>query len=179
MTATEPWEPLPDESPEAAEAFIAYRDMGNERTTRGVAQQLSKSGQLIRRWSSQHGWVQRVALYDLELDRKRRKAAEAELESMAKRHAQIAAAATMKVAARVQSMNPDEIPASQVGTTLRQLVDVERLSRGASTSHVEVSGGLTTSTEWADMRELLVRALAPHPEALADVLAVLSPGSAT
>lgn len=45
------WERQPGESAQAYEAFAIYRDMGSNRSLRVVAEQLSKSDTLIKRWS--------------------------------------------------------------------------------------------------------------------------------
>ncbi len=67
---TKPWEQQQGESAKAFEAFKVYLDMGSERSLREVAGKLNKSLTLIGRWSSTHGWVDRVAEYDADLQRK-------------------------------------------------------------------------------------------------------------
>ena len=47
-----PWERQFNESRKAFEAFCVYRDMGPARSGEKVARELSKSAQLIRRWSA-------------------------------------------------------------------------------------------------------------------------------
>lgn len=64
-----PWERQPDEGDAAWEAFRTYRDMGATRSTAKVAQQLSKSKQLMDRWSGAHAWVVRARGYDGHVDR--------------------------------------------------------------------------------------------------------------
>jgi hypothetical protein len=56
-----PWVRRDDESSPAYDAFRAYMSCRN---TRKVALELSKSDAIIRRWSSQHDWVERVRAYD-------------------------------------------------------------------------------------------------------------------
>lgn len=60
-----PWGRRDDESIKAFEAFIKYRDMGVQRTLKQVAQDLSKSLQFIKEWSSRHEWVERVEAWDI------------------------------------------------------------------------------------------------------------------
>lgn len=60
------WERRQGESAKAYQAFVIYRDLGAERSTSKVAQKLSKSEQLIRRWSAKHEWQQRVEAWDAE-----------------------------------------------------------------------------------------------------------------
>ena len=66
----QPWEQQPDESFQAFEAFVTYRDMPRaERSIRAVAQKLGKSATLIAKWSSAHAWGQRCREYDRDQDR--------------------------------------------------------------------------------------------------------------
>lgn len=56
-----------DESAQAYEAAQAYFKMGADRSLDHVAEKLSKSSQLMKRWSAQHDWVERARAYDAEL----------------------------------------------------------------------------------------------------------------
>lgn len=64
MVDLDPWDRQPRESSKAYEAFVIYRDMGADRTTRSTAEALTKSETLIKEWSSKHGWVERAAAWD-------------------------------------------------------------------------------------------------------------------
>lgn len=70
---------LPSESAKAYAAFKMYAEMGSERSTNRVARKLAKSGQLIRRWSAKHMWVERVVEFDARLDRTAKEAEEQRL----------------------------------------------------------------------------------------------------
>ena len=72
------WEQIEWESPQAYEAFCAYRDLGAARNVRAVGQKLGKSRALMERWSSAHDWVGRAAEYDRYLENEARRAREAE-----------------------------------------------------------------------------------------------------
>jgi hypothetical protein len=74
-----PFEQLPAESARAYAAFIAYRDMGPQRSVRDVAQKLDKSVTVIGRWSTQHNWVERARSYDAAMDARARQATEQEV----------------------------------------------------------------------------------------------------
>jgi hypothetical protein len=54
-------EPLENEGTKPYAAFRAYVEMGDNRSTGKVARQLSKSRQLITRWSSKFRWQERIA----------------------------------------------------------------------------------------------------------------------
>lgn len=83
--ANELWERQDNEGGKAYEAFCVYRDMGLDRTTRKVAAVLSKSEQLIRRWSAAHEWVKRAGAWDAEQDRIARIQQTKEIQAMRKR----------------------------------------------------------------------------------------------
>ena len=57
------------ESGQAWEAFRTFRDLGESRTLKAVAQELHKSYTLIRRWRNNYEWDKRVRAYDNELQR--------------------------------------------------------------------------------------------------------------
>lgn len=59
-----PWDRQPGESAKAYQAFLTYRDQGEDRSIRAVAQVLNKSGALIGRWSGANDWVSRAAAWD-------------------------------------------------------------------------------------------------------------------
>ena len=54
----------PTESARAYQAFNLYCSLGPARSCEQVAQKCTKSSSLIRRWSAQHAWVERAAVYD-------------------------------------------------------------------------------------------------------------------
>ena len=62
--ATPDWGRLQNETEEAFEAFVLYRDMPVPRTQAAVAEQLGKSRSLISRWSAKHQWVRRADAAD-------------------------------------------------------------------------------------------------------------------
>jgi hypothetical protein len=57
-------EQLPTESAKAYAAFVAYCEMGSQRSLEKVCQQYAKSIPVLKRWSAQHRWQERVRQYD-------------------------------------------------------------------------------------------------------------------
>lgn len=83
---SEVWQRQPNETAIAYKAFGVYRDMGAERSLSKVREKLGrKSGyeRQLQEWSSQHGWVERAAAYDRQLEE--RMAAEFEESLIARR----------------------------------------------------------------------------------------------
>ncbi len=70
------WEQQQFDTVKSFQAFAIYRDLKEERSTAKVAKELSKSWELIQRWSRLHNWVQRAADYDAYLDSQFRAIAE-------------------------------------------------------------------------------------------------------
>jgi hypothetical protein len=66
------YEQLHDETPRAWEAFRVYRDMGVQRSQEKVCRELGKSGGTISKWSLRYKWSERVKVYDLDQEAKRR-----------------------------------------------------------------------------------------------------------
>ena len=87
---TKPWERQEGESVKAYEAFQCYLNLGETRSQRLVSEQLSKSRQLISRWSANHQWVERVAAYENDLQRQAHAEAVKKARQMADRHISIA-----------------------------------------------------------------------------------------
>ncbi len=72
-----PFEQLPKESAKAFAAFSEYLNLGPERSLASVARKLSKSGQLLKRWSARYDWPARVQAQAAHLARIEREAIEA------------------------------------------------------------------------------------------------------
>lgn len=64
MDDVKPWDRQPGETSKAYAAFCVYRDQGEDRTVRTVAEALAKSDNLIKGWSSKNNWVARAAAWD-------------------------------------------------------------------------------------------------------------------
>ena len=58
------WDRQPTEPMKAYRAFTVYRDLGEQRTLKQAARNMSRSATLLRHWSALHGWVARCAAYD-------------------------------------------------------------------------------------------------------------------
>ena len=80
-----PWDPQAGESAQAFAAFVAYRDLGPERSIDAVVRELDKSRTLIGRWSGRWKWVKRAQAYDAHLDEIKRKAHESAIANKARR----------------------------------------------------------------------------------------------
>lgn len=65
----QPWEQQPTETARAYQGFLAYRDVGPDRSIAETARQLGKSAPLLYRWSRQHRWAERSYAWDLECRR--------------------------------------------------------------------------------------------------------------
>lgn len=141
----QPWERQPGESAKAYEAFSMYRDMGLQRSLRQVAAQLQKSETLIGRWSGTHRWVDRVAAFDIEQDRRAQEIAQKEqakaIRDMRKRHADVAHAMILKAAKALQRIPEDEIKAQDISRMVDVASKLERISRGDVGEVVEERDG--------------------------------------
>ena len=79
-----PWQRRKGESRKAYAAFLAYRDLGPDRSLSRVAEALGKQLSLMKRWSAKHEWVWRAEAWDqarrVEADETSRRAREAAYE---------------------------------------------------------------------------------------------------
>ncbi len=67
LVVSRPFDQKPNESAKAFAAFNAYLQLGAQRSTQAVANQLQKSEQLIRRWCTKYAWVERANAYEKHL----------------------------------------------------------------------------------------------------------------
>lgn len=180
---TDPWERQEGEGDERFEAFVMYRDLGHERTIRRVATELDKSRTLIGRWSSEDGWIGRVAAWEAFRDKVRREAHLDEVREMSKRQAQHAQAIQQlmisgPVQALLEKMNDgtatlefSTLPAAKlvgivadVARIFPAIVNVERLARGEPTEITAGRWDVGSSLLEEEARK--VRELAENDDAL-------------
>lgn len=126
----QPWELMEGETAKPFEAFCIYRDLGPGRSISQVAEKLSKSEQLIKRWCAGYDWVKRATAWDAEQDRIARKAQVDEIIKMRKRHAQIAQKALDKISAALDTVNPEAMTNADIARLMSEASKLERISRG-------------------------------------------------
>lgn len=124
-----PWERQKKESEKAYEAFLVYRDLGAKRTFAAVAEQLQKSGSLIRRWKDRWEWTERVRAYDNELEKEARAKAVSDRKKMAERHIGIAAQLQKKALEALACLSVEEMSPRDIREFLKMATDLERLNR--------------------------------------------------
>jgi hypothetical protein len=66
-----PWEREPEESKEAYDSFLIYRNLGRNRSLESACQKSAGSVPLLKRWSKQWKWVSRALAWDDFLQRAR------------------------------------------------------------------------------------------------------------
>lgn len=161
-----PWERQKGESRQAFQAFAIYRDMGPARSLQKVAQQLSKSLALMKRWSEKWSWVARAQAWDDEQDRIAREAQQKEIEEMNRRHAQEAMALQRKAVEALKALAPEDLRPRDVLAFFVDAAKLERLARGMSTEHVEHGGELEVKQEH-EYKYNIIHEILADPEALA------------
>ena len=129
---TKVWERQKDESAQAFEAFVLYRDMGTERSIRAVSQKLGKSKTLIERWSREKSWVERVRAWDNYLQKEAQKVAIKKVRDMNTRHANMACMIQKAAMAALQKWGPDMVTPKNFSAIVKLATELERQSRTAS-----------------------------------------------
>jgi hypothetical protein len=140
------WDKQDGETTPAWQAFRTYRDMGEERSFHKVAEKLSKSDTLMKRWASRWKWVVRVSAWDEHVDKRRQEATITKQEEMARRHVQIgqgmqgiAAAKLVEYQKRIQSgQTLDDIGPRDAVALADAGVKLERLVQGEPTERIDV-----------------------------------------
>lgn len=126
---TKPWERQEGESVKAYEAFQCYLNLGETRSQRLVSEQLSKSRQLISRWSANYQWVERVAAYENDLQRQAHAEAVKKARQMADRHISIAMKMQQKALQALKEMDPRDIDPKNLVAFIREATKLESENR--------------------------------------------------
>jgi hypothetical protein len=146
------WERQSGESTQAFEAFVTYRDLGDDRSHAMVAQQLGKSKTMIDRWGKRWGWQARIVAYDNYVDEKRRKALEKERLGMRERHVNLSVALQSQVAQRlnqlVQSQEILKMGPVEMAKVMEVTAKIEREARGLPGSVTEQAHSLAANDEF-------------------------------
>ena len=144
MAEAKPWERQEKETVKQFEAFCKYRDLDKKtRSLQQVSKALSKSETLIKRWSAQNNWVERVAAWEDEQDRILRIELTRDIGAMRKRHTDLASAMLVKAALALQKIPADEIKASDISRMVETATKLERISRGDVGDVIEERDGGT------------------------------------
>ena len=123
------WERLEGESAKAYKAFQVYLNLGETRSQRLVSEQLSKSRQLISRWSANYQWVKRVAAYENDIQRQAHAEAVKKARQMANRHISIAMKMQQKALEALKEMDPQDIDPKNLVAFIREATKLERENR--------------------------------------------------
>ncbi|MBM9505277.1 hypothetical protein [Actinacidiphila acididurans] len=146
----EPWERHDGESPQAFEAFAAYRDLGPARSVTKVARELGKSRTLLSRWSRQYAWVIRAGAYDREQDRLFLAEQHQARRDIARRHAKLAQAFLGKAVVRLQNLDPRELTPGELLRYFQVAAEIERRAVGEEPTTADAADG----AESADVEAL-------------------------
>lgn len=115
---TRPWDRQPGETSKAYDAFVAYRDMGGDRSYAKVARQLGKSTTLLDRWGRQNDWPSRTAAWDSMPGRAVQEAYEDMAKSIAEQHRRVATKLMAKLEANVDLLPEGSDPSMRFSTAL-------------------------------------------------------------
>jgi hypothetical protein len=135
----QPWERLPNESPQAFQAFAIYRDMGAERSLAKVAQQTGKSKALMDRWSARDHWVMRADSWDVESDRVHRAYLVAHRRDVDRRQLRLAGVMQSKIVEALNALDVKKLTPRDIAYWLDVTTKVQRAALGLG-DKMELSG---------------------------------------
>lgn len=134
MAEKKVWDRLDNETTKQYEAFCVYRDMGQDRSLRAVAEKLNKSETLMGRWSGKNQWVERSTAWDDEKERIEREIAQKEqikaIRAMRKRQAESGYALQIKGLKGLEKLPLDELSAQDIVKLVVEGAKLERIGRG-------------------------------------------------
>lgn len=145
IASEKPWERQAKESVQAYEAFSLYLEMGAERSLRKVAQKLSKSDTLIKRWSSQWSWQSRSREYDADQRRIAYNARKKEIVGMQERQSQLGVLMQNKALKALKSLDFSELTPIELLKFLTEGAKLERLSRDNTKEAEEAAESASSS----------------------------------
>lgn len=128
MTKPKPiWHQQEKESIKAFEAFVIYCELPyvqkESRSCARVGDELGKSEDLIKRWSRNHNWQERIRAYDAMMTDKRQQVTERvykdDVLQMHERHKTVARTLVAKVIARLNSMTEEQTDGMTIGEMLK------------------------------------------------------------
>ena len=124
-----PWERQPRETEKAYEAFLRFKNFGPGRSLIETARALEKSYRHIKRWAKEWDWKNRATLFDRDVERKAKAAAEKEQKAMIARHIGIGLKVQEKALQGLEKLNPERMGAVSVQSLLDFGTKLERDSR--------------------------------------------------
>lgn len=149
----EKWERQAGESYSAYEAFQKYLE---KRNLREVAAALGKNESLIKRWSAQNHWRERVDAWDNEVSRRALEKASADFAAMIERQINIGRMFQAKAANAIQQMDLNDLPPKYL-TSLSNLakagVEIERSARALKVEEPQENTFVKTLTEIWENRD--------------------------
>ena len=128
------WERQPKETAQAFEAFDLYCKMGADRSLRRVAQELSKSETLIKRWSSNWSWQKRSRDYDNELKRQELEEQRKAVKKMQERQIQTAMLLQKKAVQALDKLQIEDLAPKDILRFISEGTKLERHTRLDSTT---------------------------------------------
>jgi hypothetical protein len=125
------------ESGKAHAAFRAFAEMGESRSVRGVAEQLSKSRTLISRWKNYWAWAERVRLWDDALQEAEQAGMIRARRAMSERQARLASLAQnvvttqlIKIQHELEAQDAKTLSPAVIARLFEISARIERLARG-------------------------------------------------
>lgn len=131
------WERQENESEQAFEAFVVYRDMGPGRSITKVEQALNKARPLIGRWSSKWNWRERCRDYDNELQRQELAEKRKAIRQMQQRQIQTAVLLQEKAEQALQQLKIESISPKDILRFITEGAKLEKEIRQDSFSVLE------------------------------------------
>ena len=124
-----PWERQTGESAQAFASFLAYLQMGADRSLSAVGQRLGKSKALMERWSREKEWQERIRAYDNDVEKQARRKAVASRKDMVDRHIGIAMQLQKKALQALKDLSVEDMTPKDIKEYIKMATDLERLNR--------------------------------------------------
>lgn len=137
----EPWLRAYGEPVRNWRAFVAYRDLGPQRSLSRAAMVAGELERSCSNWFSAWQWAYRVEMFDRYVARQAAEATAASHADMLERHINISMLLQKLAVTRLSKTDPGELTMLDVVRFFRESVKIERLARGVPTEITQRNSG--------------------------------------
>lgn len=134
---TQAWDPMPDETSKALEAFAVYRDMGTDRTIRETSEIMACSESYCQTLSKKHNWVRRAKAWDGYLDRQKQLVTARAVRKVRKNALLGLEDISVRVLEHLKMTEPDKISLKEAAQAIEIITKCDLLLNGEPTDIVE------------------------------------------
>jgi hypothetical protein len=152
----DPWDRMDQETDPAWQAFVAYRDMGLERSLSKLSRDIHKNKTMLGGWSRKHSWQVRCNAWDREQDRQWQRELANARRAAARRNIRTAGAAMTIAGGALTHLaaDPSKLKPQDIARLMEVAAKLESLAMGSPTEIVAGTPGTGAGASQAHIGHL-------------------------